>query len=205
MPIQAQKNEIDSLKNVDLKAITITADRVKEFSQANKMQKIDTSNLNLYKSNNLADLLHEQSLIFVKSYGSGSLATASFRGTNAAHLSIVWNGFRLQSPMNGLLDLALLPTVFFDEIQLQYGASTALNGSGAIGGTLHLQSHLLQNKKKLQLEIAQHFGSFAKWHQSYKASFRFKKFSSQTTVFQQETKNNFCLAFQNNFKKKKFF
>ena len=187
---QTKNTPADSLKNIDLQTVTITSDRIKAFSETNKMQKIDTNNLNLYQSNNLADILHEQSLIFVKSYGLGSLATASFRGTNAAHLSIVWNGFRLQSQMNGLLDLALLPTVFFDEIKLQYGASTTLNGSGAIGGTLHLDSSL-KNKKKLQIEIAQHFGSFGKWHQNYKIKANLKKISSQTTVFQQQTKNNF--------------
>lgn len=190
LKMQAQKTPTDSLKNIDLQTITIISDRIKQFSETNKLQKIDTNDLNLYKSNNLADLLHEQSLVFVKSYGLGSLATASFRGTNAAHLSIVWNGFRLQSPMNGLLDLALLPTVFFDEIKLQYGAATTLNGSGAIGGTLHLDSSL-KNKKKLQIEAAQHFGSFGKWHQNYKIKANFKKISSQTTVFQQQTKNDF--------------
>ena len=54
-----------------------------------------------------------------------------------------------------------------------------------------LRNHLLQNKKKLQLEIAQHFGSFAKWHQNYKIKANLKKIRSQTTVFQQQTKNNF--------------
>ena len=188
--MQAQNTPADSLKNIDLQTITVISDRVKQYAETNKIQIIDTNNINLYQSNNLADILHEQSLMFVKSYGLGSLATASFRGTNAAHLSIVWNGFRLQSPMNGLLDLALLPSVFFDEIKLQHGASTTLNGSGAIGGTLHLDSSL-KNKKKLKLEIAQHFGSFGKWHQNYKANVTFKKISSQTTVFQQQTKNNF--------------
>lgn len=53
---------------------------------------------------NLAQLLQENSTVFIKSYGSGSLASVSFRGTGAGHTRVLWNGVSLNSPMNGQID-----------------------------------------------------------------------------------------------------
>ena len=72
---------------------------------------------------NLAGLLADNSVVFIKSYGRGGLATASFRGTAASHTQVLWNGFQITSPMLGQVDLSLVPAVFFDEAKLQYGGS----------------------------------------------------------------------------------
>src|SRR5690606_22787945 len=49
----------------------------------------------------LSELLTGYSPVFIKSYGRGSSATASFRGTAATHTQIFWNGMNLNSPMRG--------------------------------------------------------------------------------------------------------
>jgi len=49
----------------------------------------------------LSDLLAAHTSIFIKSEGRGALATASFRGTDASHTKVYWNGMNIQSPMLG--------------------------------------------------------------------------------------------------------
>lgn len=80
----------------------------------------------------LGEALEDQGLLFVKSYGIGSLATANVRGAAASQTTISWNGIPIQSPMLGLLDLSLLPTVHIDEAGLDY--------NGAIGGNIFINS-----------------------------------------------------------------
>ncbi len=90
----------------------------------------------------LAELLRWETGVFIKGYGQGSLATSSVRGGAAGHVSVLWNGLPLQSPMLGLLDLSLLPTEFMDVADLQLGGQSAAYGSGAVAGTIALGNSL---------------------------------------------------------------
>src|ERR1035437_9405047 len=76
-----------------LKEVAIKADRLSAFGTGNKIQQMDSALLAIYSGNNLADLLAQQSLVFIKSYGPGMLSTPSFRGTQADQTAILWNGF----------------------------------------------------------------------------------------------------------------
>ena len=115
-----------------LKEIVVTENRVKNFFAGIKIHQIDSNDLKRYAFNNLADLLANDNSLFVKSYGAGSLATTSFRGGSANHTAILWNGFNLNSPMNGQLDLALVPNNFVNKVSIRYGGGSALWGSGAV-------------------------------------------------------------------------
>jgi outer membrane cobalamin receptor len=86
----------------------------------------------------LSDLLTLNTPLFIKSYGRGSVATASFRGTSSTHTQLVWNGMSLNSPMRGSADLSLLPVMFIDEAWLLHGGSSMSENSGALGGSIHL-------------------------------------------------------------------
>jgi iron complex outermembrane receptor protein len=88
----------------------------------------------------LGELLSSESGIFIKSYGLGSLATASFRGGSAGQLTVLWNGLPLENPMLGLLDLSQVDTRFFESIEVQRGSGTVGYGSGAVAGSIHLNS-----------------------------------------------------------------
>ncbi len=56
------------------------------------------------------------------------------------HTAILWNGFNIQNAMLGQTDLSLLPAVFFDEVEIEYGGSSAVWGSGAVAGSIHLNN-----------------------------------------------------------------
>ena len=67
------------------------------------------SSLNIRQARSLGDLLSDETGAFVKSYGSGGIATISLRGSSAGQSTITWNGVPVLNPMLGLQDLSLIP------------------------------------------------------------------------------------------------
>ena len=97
---------------------------------------VDTLAMQMMKTQNLTELLSSYSPVFMKSYGRGSTATASFRGTAPSHTQLYWNGIKLNSPMRGDVDFSMFPVYFIDEISLLHGGSSLQAGSGALGGSI---------------------------------------------------------------------
>ena len=179
---------VDSVKQ--LKTVEISTSRLNNFAVGNKTETLDSTLLNRYSTGNLADLLANESQVFIKSYGLGSLATSSFRGAGAEHTTVLWNGFNLQSPMNGLIDLSLIPTNFVDEVKLQYGGAGALWGSGAVGGTIHLNNSS-QFNKGISVVMNTSFGSFSDMQQQARVEISKKRFVSSLKIFNHDAKNDF--------------
>ena len=121
-----------------LKEIQISASRLSGFSAGNKVLNLDSALIIESSDQNLGDILARYTPVYLKSYGLGGLATPSFRGSGASHTPVIWNGFNLQSPLNGQVDFSLIPAFLMDQVQLQFGGAGALFGSGAIGGVVHL-------------------------------------------------------------------
>jgi vitamin B12 transporter len=88
----------------------------------------------------VAAALEQSGMLFIKSYGIGSLATPTFRGGAAGQTAIFWNGLPIQSPMLGLTDLSLLPTIGFDNLAAVPGGKSAEAGSGSVSGGIYLSS-----------------------------------------------------------------
>lgn len=147
-------------------------------------------NLRERSGQNLADLLAEESGAFIKSYGNGSLATISLRGGNAGQTSVLWNGLPIQSPMLGLLDIAILPLGFADEVVLKYGGNSSGWGSGAVSGTVNLNNRWnIENGRELILD--QQFGSFGQQQQQVQLILNRQKIGSSTRIFRQVAENDF--------------
>jgi len=180
--------QIDSVQQ--LKIVETSTVRLSQFSSASKLQIIDSAKLNGYSNGNLAELLSTESMVFVKSYGLGSLATSSFRGAGASHTAIVWNGFNIQSPMNGLIDLSLIPANFANEVILQFGSSSALWGSGAVGGSIHIQNKNSFNRG-LTISTNTSIGSFSDKQQQLSVELSSKKWISNIKLFYHDAKNDF--------------
>lgn len=181
----AQKDSIYKLQEVK-----IEANRLSSFSIGNKIETIDTNILKVSYPNNLAELLSRHSQVVIKSYSPGGLSIPSFRGTGATNTAILWNGFNLQSPMNGLQDLSLFPLTFVDNISLQYGTSAALYGSGAIGGAIHLNNYAVFNEG-LRVGINQSLGSFGHNQKGLSVNLSKERFVTGIKVFHHKVKNNF--------------
>lgn len=179
-----------SVDTNQLKSVEVSSSRSNKFSSGNKTEILDSTILSRYSSNNLADLLANQSQIFIKSYGLGSLATTSFRGAGSGHTAVLWNGFNLQSPMNGQLDVALVPVHFLSDVKLQYGGSGALWGSGAVGGTIQLNNTALFNKG-ITVNAVSSFGSFSDNQQQAGVELSTKRVVSSYKWFTHSAKNDF--------------
>jgi vitamin B12 transporter len=184
----AQTVNIDS--TYTLKEVNVTSNRLVNFSAGSKIERIDSLALVQHKNQNLADLLSDESPIYIKSYGQGALATTSFRGGSASQTALLWNGFNLNLPSLGQFDLSLIPVGLMDGIAIQYGGNTALWGSGAVGGTIHLlNSAKFDNGISAKVNFSA--GSFGTYNQQCAITFSKKRFVSTLKVFNTAAENNF--------------
>jgi vitamin B12 transporter len=176
-----------------LREVPITAGRLSDFTAGNKIQDIDSAALSNYQGGNLGEVLAQQSQIFIKTYSPGMLATTSFRGATAEQTAILWHGFNITNPMLGQLDLSLLPVDFIQDVKLQYGGSSALFGSGAIGGTVHLDNTAPYDKG-LTAGVSSSFGSFNSQQQGVHVQLSEKSFICSFKLFERTAENNFRFA-----------
>ena len=176
--------------SVELELVTITASRSNLYSIGNQKQFIDSSFLAENKSYNLAELAAKHTDIFINTYGPGLLNSASARGSGSGHTAVLWNGFNIQNSMNGIVDFSLVPVGLFDNINIDYGGSGALFGSGSVGSTVHLNS-----KKKLQKgwygNILLGGGSYGNFSQQGALQFGTKKITSSLAVIHTKADNDF--------------
>jgi len=137
---------------------------------------------------NLSDVLERQGGLTLRTYGMGSLSTSAARGAGSAHTAVLWDGFSLLSPMNGLSDLALLPVFFLDDSRIQQGAAVALFGSGALGAAVHLgQTQPKQSGVRLFYEG----GSFGQHTAGAQLSWVQNRMSHDMRFFIKQAKNDF--------------
>ncbi len=155
-----------------------------------KKQILDSSILGHYQFGKLSDMLLNETPVFVKSYGSGSLASLSIRGTGASHTQLFWNGISITSPILGQNDFSLLPNTTFDEAEVHYGLSSLEDGSGGLGGALQLNN--LENwNNKLTGVINIGLASFGNYSGNGRVDVGNEKFQLQSGFSANSAKNNF--------------
>lgn len=182
--LDAQKTVADS---ISLKVAEIIENRLPDSNPGlNQIQiRPNESNQSAYS---LGELIGRSSAAFVKQYSPGSLASPSLRGTGAAHTALIWNGLNLQSSMNGQLDLSLIPGILFDEFRIQEGAGAAAWGSGAIGGTIFLNSN---TSSKNSLRLQYNIGSWGFQQRALDASYGKGRVRFRTRAYHSSNLNNF--------------
>lgn len=103
---------------------------------------------------NLASLLQKQSGIYVRSRGSGSLSTPSYKGLGSERIPVNINGVNIQSSMNGTLDLSLINAFHFSDFTVETADRNIL-GQQNIGESITLT----QTNKGNQIEVNSGFNS----------------------------------------------
>lgn len=167
--------------------IEVKAERPVDFT-GYRVLRPDSQLLQQMPAANLSDLLERQGALSLRTYGMGSLSTAGSRGSGSAHTAVLWDGFSLHSPMNGLHDLSLLPLFFIDNSQLQLGASVAMFGSGALGASVQLgQSMPTQNRLSLFYEG----GSFEQHSAGFLLGLKHGSISQEIRWFSKSAQNDF--------------
>ncbi|MEO1049553.1 MAG: TonB-dependent receptor [Bacteroidota bacterium] len=181
--------QTDSLRRLD--GVVITGDRLATFSVGNRVERIDSSLVGILEHSNLGNVLSRYSSANIRSYGISGLSTASLRGAGASHTTVLWNGISLQSPASGELDLTLIPSAFIDDVSVQLGGSSTLYGSGAIGGTIHLNNDDSNFGDGLTLGVNQTIGSFGTNYSRVSAKVSMDKVISSVKLFRNTADNDF--------------
>lgn len=187
--IQLYSQELPD-STIYLNELDVNASRISAGLPGFKSTEFDSTTLKSNALNNLSDLLSNESSVFIKSYGQGSLASSSFRGGSAYHTAIIWNGISIINPLNGQLDLSLIPVAIADNITMQYGGSSSLFGSGAVAGSIHLDYNPeINNEFKTNLSLSQ--GSYKNYKQQLGIDLSKKRIATSLTLFNNQSKNNF--------------
>ncbi|MCX6234402.1 MAG: TonB-dependent receptor plug domain-containing protein [Bacteroidetes bacterium] len=192
-PCLAQKISADS--SIILSTVTIMSTKLTDNATGLNVHSFDSLSLLLASSKTLSDLLVSQTPVCIKTYGLGSLATISLRGTSSNHTGVFWNGLSISPPNNGMTDIGLIPVYFFENIQVQYGGASSVFGGGNIGGSIHINnSNTFRNDKKISMGIGA--GSFHDYSGFTKILLSNDKWISSTAVYYHQAKNDF--PFHNN-------
>lgn len=175
---------------ITLQEVSITARRQLDFGTGHNTHTLDSLALQRQPNQDLGYLLSRQTGLFIKSYGPGILASTALRGGQPGQTALMWNGFNLHSPMNGQTDLALLPALFVDEIQVQYGGGSALWGSGAMGGAIFINNHP-SRVQGLSGSLGLYTGSIGDLSQQLKVSYGRPRFSTTFRAFNRNASNQY--------------
>jgi iron complex outermembrane receptor protein len=172
-----------------LHEIEITAQRIVLTDIGKHTDVLDSQTLALGQYNNLSAQIAMKTPLFVRSYGNGTLATLGIRGGSAAHTQLLWNGIPLRNPMIGLVDLALIPSVFIDEAQVHYGGHGAAFGSGAVGGLISLSNETISPVNNVNVRFA--LGSWGTRVGEFTTNYGGNKLRLSTRLFSHYAENNY--------------
>ena len=150
---------------VNLKSFSLSFSKVNDFSKGYSSILI-TDSLITRNIRSLTDVLKFNSFIYFKENGLGMVSSPSFRGTNAAQTAVIWNGININSQLNGQVDFNAISSNSYDNITVRSGGGSVLFGSGAIGGTVHLDN-LVNFSKEEKHKVLANYGSFNTQHISY--------------------------------------
>ena len=179
------QNDTVMLENIEISASYIN----NKVQQKTMERKIDTAVIKRLKTVSLSQLLIQHSPVFIKTYGPGSTASASFRGTTSSHTLVLWNGFQLNSPTLGEVDFSMIPVFFTDEISLQWGSKTSAN-SGGLGGVVNIANNQKFNEG-LILDLRQTYGSFNTWGSYLTVGYSAKNFIARVKAYRNSSDNDF--------------
>lgn len=187
----------DSLKEVNIEGRRMEkiSDDIKlqTYSSGQKIKTIDSLTLVQYQFQSIANLLSQQVPVFVRSYGFNSLATLSFRGASAAQSQVYWNGIPLQNAALGIADVSLFPVSLADRVNIVYGSSSALWGSGNVGGALVIENGeaVFSAKTKNKNAVSVVAGSFGQLNFGLRSSLSTRHWYVTGDVLSQSAKNDF--------------
>jgi vitamin B12 transporter len=136
LPLQPQELPVRHIREV-----TVTQGNQEFFSDDHTTQTVEPMLETTNKHRSIGYLLERETPALIRNYGgSGSLTSVSLHGTGTNHTQVSWNGFPLNSPTTGQVDLSLIPTGFMQTVAVTNGASGSLFGSGTFGGSIALNN-----------------------------------------------------------------
>ena len=176
------------LDTIRLPEVKLVESKIQAHSVGSRMETISPILLGKSSTQTLSGYLSRNGSVFIKQYGA--LATPSFRGTAASHTLFLWNDIPLNSLSTGQIDMSLLPTNSFNNLQIAYGGSSSIFGSGAIGGSIHL-NNVVYFKKQNEIKIGLERGSFGLQSQNAEIKYANNHHFFKLTFNKLNDENNF--------------
>lgn len=139
---------------------------------------------------NLSEVLRFQTPVYIKENGRGAVSSPSFRGTTAQQTAFLWNGISINSVFLGQGDINNIGFLLADELGVKSGGGSVLYGSGAIGGSIHLNNQL-NFGKGLKNSLYSEIASYGTFQHILKSSFSNDGFSVQLSANHSISENNF--------------
>ena len=152
--------------------------------------KLDKMILKVKELSSLSEVLSENTSVFVKTYGRGSLSTASFRGTTASHTKVSWNNVSLSSPMLGMVDMSLVPMSIADEVNVFCGSASMQKSETAIGGVVEINTRPMWDRG-VSAKIVSSVASFHTFDNMAQVRAGTEKFQSVTKFYDTRSRNDF--------------
>jgi iron complex outermembrane receptor protein len=115
----------------------VTFGELRKYQSGAKIEQISSKQFDLNQDGNLEQLLSRTLPIPFKA-NAGSFSTLRIRGSAPDHTSINFGGININSLTLGHSNVSSVPTYLFDKVGVQFGSSSSVNGSGNIGGAIHL-------------------------------------------------------------------
>ena len=175
--------------NISIDEVTIVGKRpMKEIGI--QQTKLDSAILKENIALSMADVLTFNSSIFVKSYGRATLSTVAFRGTEASHTQVTWNGMRINNPMLGMVDFSMIPSYFIDDASLLHGSSSVNETGGGLGGAVKLSTKAA-DAKGFGLQYIQGAGSFRTFDEFLRLTYGNDHWQISTRVVYSSSPNDY--------------
>ncbi|MFD1294045.1 TonB-dependent receptor plug domain-containing protein [Lutibacter holmesii] len=180
----AQLDSVQTLKVVNLSTV-----KLQKLSKGYKVLVLSDSVI-LKNTESFTSLLRFNTPIYIKEYGAGGTSTASFRGTSASNTAVIWNGININSINNGQTGFNALTVNLFDNINVRSGGGSIEFGSGAIGGTIHLNDQLSFGKH-FDNQVVTSLGSYNTYNSLYKVSYGNESIAAKFGVSFNQSENDY--------------
>ena len=148
--------QLDSIQQ--LPEVMLTDSKLVHFSKGFKLEKLNDSIIER-NATSLTETLRYNSSIYFKENGFGMVSSPSFRGTNAAQTAVIWNGININSVFTGQTDFNTISPLNYNEISIRSGGGGVQYGSGAVGGSIHLNNSFSFEKIDTT-QVMLNYGSF---------------------------------------------
>ena len=117
--------------------------------------------IGLQNGDNAAEVVENTGGLFVKDGGGfAGLKTLSIRGSGDSQVLVLLDGQRLNSAQDGSVDISDIPTEILERIEIVRGGHSALVGTDAVGGAVHLVTRNALPAKGFLYGVQSTIGSF---------------------------------------------
>lgn len=190
--VYAQSN-LDSIQRLD--EVIISDRQLKIYATGQKQTSLNDSVLSRNLSS-LTDVLNFNTPIYFNQNGYGMVSSPSFRGTTAQQTAVIWNGININSQFNGQTDFNTILSNNTSEIVVKSGGGSVVYGTGAIGGSIHLNNQL-SFKEQQRHFFQSSYASFETFDTRYQFQKSTNRVSLSFHLSRNVSENNFPTPYRN--------